>query len=169
MSTSSTRITRHQREARWRKLIERQAASGRSVAAFCRDQSIAVQTFYWWKARLGNGEAQAHPRAGVGAVRFIDLGAAASMGACDAASGTRGHRRAPWSSRRDYAYDREALMFFAEQQVRVFLYGQPVDMRRSFDGLYALARQGLQQDPLSGHLFAFINRRADQAPFRIPI
>jgi len=53
-------------------------------------------------------------------------------------------------------------MFFAEQHVRVFLYGQPVDMRRSFDGLYALVRQGLQQDPLSGHLFAFINRRGTQ-------
>ena len=53
-------------------------------------------------------------------------------------------------------------MFFAEQHVRVFLYGRPADMRRSFDGLYALVCQGLQQDPLSGHLFAFINRRATQ-------
>jgi transposase len=53
-------------------------------------------------------------------------------------------------------------MFFPEQQVRVFLYGQPVDMRRSFDGLYAIARHGMQQDPLAGHLFAFINRRATQ-------
>lgn len=53
-------------------------------------------------------------------------------------------------------------MFFPEQQVRVFLYGQPVGMRRSYDGLHALARRGVQQDPLSGHLFAFINRRATQ-------
>lgn len=53
-------------------------------------------------------------------------------------------------------------MFFPEQQVRVFLYGEPVDMRRSYDGLYALARHGMRQDPLSGHLFAFINRRATQ-------
>lgn len=53
-------------------------------------------------------------------------------------------------------------MFFPEQQVRVFLYGQPVDMRRSYDGLYAIARHAMQQDPLAGHLFAFINRRATQ-------
>jgi transposase len=53
-------------------------------------------------------------------------------------------------------------MFFPEGQVRVFLYGEPVSMRLSFDGLYALTRHHLQQDPLSGHLFAFINRRATQ-------
>lgn len=53
-------------------------------------------------------------------------------------------------------------MFFPEGQVRVFLYGAPVDMRNSFDGLYALARHGLRQDPLNGQLFAFINRRATQ-------
>jgi transposase len=53
-------------------------------------------------------------------------------------------------------------MFFPEGQLRVHLYGQPVDMRKSFDGLYALTRHGLQQNPLSGHLFVFINRRATQ-------
>jgi transposase len=53
-------------------------------------------------------------------------------------------------------------MFFPEGQVRVFVYGKPVNMRLSFDGLYALTRNSLGQDPLSGHLFAFINRRATQ-------
>lgn len=51
-------------------------------------------------------------------------------------------------------------MFFPEDRVRMFLYGEPVSMRLSFDGLYALARHRLQQDPLLGNLFAFINRRA---------
>jgi hypothetical protein len=46
-------------------------------------------------------------------------------------------------------------MFFPESRVRVFLYGQPADMRKSFDGLYALARQGFDADPLAGHLFVF--------------
>ena len=53
-------------------------------------------------------------------------------------------------------------MFFPEGRVRVFLYGEPVNLRLSFDGLYALTRHVMQQDPLSGHLFAFINRRATQ-------
>ena len=53
-------------------------------------------------------------------------------------------------------------MFIPEGQVRVFLYVDPVSMRLSFDGLYALTRHSLRQDPLSGHLFAFINRRATQ-------
>ena len=52
-------------------------------------------------------------------------------------------------------------MFFPEGQVRVFLYGEPVDMRKSFTGLYALTKRELKQDPLSGHLFVFVNRRGD--------
>ena len=51
-------------------------------------------------------------------------------------------------------------MLFPEGQVRVHLCGQPVDMRKSYDGLYALTRNTLHRDPLSGHLFVFINRRA---------
>lgn len=53
-------------------------------------------------------------------------------------------------------------MFFPEGQIRVHLYGEPVDMRRSFNGLYALTRAGLGQDPLNGDLFVFISRRATQ-------
>jgi len=39
---------------------------------------------------------------------------------------------------------------------------EPVDMRRSFDGLAALAEQVLQQDPLSGHVFVFRGKRGDR-------
>jgi len=53
-------------------------------------------------------------------------------------------------------------MFFPEGQIRVQLYGQPVDMRKSFDGLSALACHGMGLDPLSGQLFVFVNRRATQ-------
>ena len=47
-------------------------------------------------------------------------------------------------------------MFFPEGQVRVHVYGRPVDMRKSFDGLYALTRQELGQDPLNGRLFVTV-------------
>lgn len=53
-------------------------------------------------------------------------------------------------------------MFFPEGQIRVHLYGEPVDMRKSFNGLYALTRHELRADPLSGELFVFISRRATQ-------
>lgn len=53
-------------------------------------------------------------------------------------------------------------MFFPEARVRVYLYGQPVDMRRSFDGLYALARAGFSGDPTGGDLYVFVNRRGTQ-------
>jgi transposase len=53
-------------------------------------------------------------------------------------------------------------MFFPEGQLQVYLYGQPADLRCSFDGLQALVRQGLGQDPLSGALYVFINRRGNQ-------
>lgn len=46
--------------------------------------------------------------------------------------------------------------------VRVFVCLEPVDMRRSFDGLAAAAEQVLREDPLSGHLFVFRGRRGDR-------
>lgn len=47
--------------------------------------------------------------------------------------------------------------------VRVFIHRGPTDMRRSFDGLAVMVREILREDPLSGHLFVFINRRRDRA------
>ncbi len=49
-------------------------------------------------------------------------------------------------------------MFFPESRVRVYLYGQPVDMRKSFNGLYAIARAAFTADPTSGDLYVFVNR-----------
>jgi transposase len=46
--------------------------------------------------------------------------------------------------------------------VRVFLCTQPTDMRKGFDGLTGLVREGCGQDPLTGHLFLFLNRRRDR-------
>jgi len=52
-------------------------------------------------------------------------------------------------------------MLMLPPTVRVLVCTQPVDMRKSFDGLAGAARSLMAQDPLSGHLFAFFNRRGD--------
>lgn len=46
--------------------------------------------------------------------------------------------------------------------VRIFVYTEPVDMRRGFDGLALIAREALAQDPRSGAVFIFANRRTDR-------
>jgi transposase len=53
-------------------------------------------------------------------------------------------------------------MFFPESQVSIWLYAKPTDMRRSFNGLAAMAKNLMGEDPLSGHAFVFINRRQTQ-------
>ena len=45
---------------------------------------------------------------------------------------------------------------------RVFVATAPVDLRGSFNRLFALTQSVLQQDPLSGHWFVFANRRRNR-------
>lgn len=52
-------------------------------------------------------------------------------------------------------------MFFPEGRIQVFVYGKPVDMRKSYRGLYVLTQQAMRQDPASGHLYVFINRKGN--------
>ena len=46
--------------------------------------------------------------------------------------------------------------------VRIFLAAAPADMRKGFDGLAQMVRDGIPQDPLSGHLFVFSNRKRNR-------
>jgi transposase len=45
---------------------------------------------------------------------------------------------------------------------RVFLHREPVDFRKSHDGLCGVIRSGLGRDPLSGDLFVFLNKRRNR-------
>jgi transposase len=45
--------------------------------------------------------------------------------------------------------------------VRIYVALEPVDMRKSHDGLAAIMQERLAVDPLSGHLVLFVNRRRD--------
>ena len=46
--------------------------------------------------------------------------------------------------------------------VRVFLHAPPTDLRKGFDALSGLVTTAFDQDPTSGHLFLFVNRRRDR-------
>jgi transposase len=45
---------------------------------------------------------------------------------------------------------------------RIYIANGPTDMRKGFDGLCGLVTAVLEKDPLSGHLFLFVNRRRDK-------
>ena len=45
--------------------------------------------------------------------------------------------------------------------VRIFIARGPTDIRKGIDGLCAAAREVVGEDPFTGHLFAFANRRRD--------
>lgn len=53
-------------------------------------------------------------------------------------------------------------MILLPRAVRVYVATQPVSLRRSFDGLSNEVRSVLGRDPLSGHVFVFLNRRKNQ-------
>lgn len=50
-------------------------------------------------------------------------------------------------------------MWWRGETKRIFAYGEPIDMRCSFDGLVAAVKSHLGADPLSGDFYIFINRR----------
>ena len=53
-------------------------------------------------------------------------------------------------------------MFPISSFLQFYLYTQPTDMRKSFDGLCGIVMTHLEQDPTSGAVFLFLNRRRDR-------
>lgn len=51
------------------------------------------------------------------------------------------------------------MILGTSRSVRVYAYPEAVDLRKGYDGLYGLVKQGLGRDPLSGDLFLFVNKR----------
>ena len=52
-------------------------------------------------------------------------------------------------------------MWFTPDVRRILAYSKPVDLRKSIDGLVGLVKSVLAEDPLSGSLFVFVNRRGN--------
>jgi hypothetical protein len=61
------------KEAAWTSRLLRHAQSGKSIAAFCRDESVSTASFHIWRAKLA--AANGHAANSVQPKAFIDLGA----------------------------------------------------------------------------------------------
>ena len=53
-------------------------------------------------------------------------------------------------------------MFGMPATIRVFVAVPPADLRKGYDGLARLAHDVIKEDPLSGHLFVFANRKRNR-------
>jgi hypothetical protein len=74
---NSPRKWQRRTQGQWKALLERQAASGQSIEAFCRSESITTASFYRWRKQLS--EAQGGVEMSLSdsspAPAFVDLGA----------------------------------------------------------------------------------------------
>jgi len=54
------------------------------------------------------------------------------------------------------------MLNFSSDNIRIYAYTRPTDMRKGFDGLSGIVREEFQADPTDGSLFIFVNRRRDR-------
>ena len=47
------REPQHAREEAWREIFREQARSGQGHSAFCRERSISLHSYFWYRRRLG--------------------------------------------------------------------------------------------------------------------
>jgi transposase len=50
-------------------------------------------------------------------------------------------------------------MIALNRRTKVFLSKEPADMRASYDSLFLRVKDVVKEDPFSGHLFVFLNKR----------
>jgi hypothetical protein len=127
-------------ESAWREIVSRQAESGLSVQVFCEREGIKAASLYGWRSRL----------AGVSRKELV--GERTEEAAAKEAPG-RVHRPgrtglepiavrgAAGSGWRCVTAPRPWLMFFAEGQIRVHLYGHPCISVKS--AVYGLCDEGV--------------------------
>ena len=54
-------------------------------------------------------------------------------------------------------------MIGSTRSISVFAYAKPADLRRSYDGLFSIAKEEMGRDVMSGDLFLFVNKRRNRA------
>ena len=64
---------REDRELYWRGVLQQQTESGLSVAEFCRQESVSAPSFYHWRRKFRQRDAEAHAES-----QRSDVGASAA-------------------------------------------------------------------------------------------
>ena len=131
--------------------------SGLSAAAFARQQGIHYTTFCGWRQR--RDRAKASP-----AFVQVELASPAPPSELVIEMGAARLRlvsaaQIPLAARLLQAFNDAPAMLSFHAQLKVFVATAPCDLRMNFNGLWAAAQERLGEDPKSGALFVFGNRR----------
>jgi len=54
-------------------------------------------------------------------------------------------------------------MIGSSRNINVYACAEPTDLRKGYDGLFALTRDVLKKNPTSGHMFVFVSRNRKRA------
>ena len=164
------------REYTWRQRHQRQSTSGLSVPAFCARERISVTAFYAWRHRLAARSLPARlepplfvplnldssPRqTGVVLSHGVEVSYQTKSVFTSTLFPSPSGCAASWLHSRPPTQGGHAMIMLPSA-VRIFLCTRSTDLRKSFDGLSGLVQDCFGQDPLTGHLFLFLNRRRDR-------
>jgi transposase len=127
----------------WSNLMARYRQRGLGSRQFCEAEGLALRTFEKWYGRIRRSETSKG--------KFVEV---------KAPGGQRSRGRSKWNSRRACGCGCEArAMWFTPEVRRILAYSNPVAWRKSIDGLVGVVKSVLEEDPVSGSLFGFVNRR----------
>ena len=138
----------------WRK-------SGLSQRAFCEQHNGKLATFsYWRKKQIASGAPASSP-----AAAFAELHVAPPP---RRSCGTHPRSqppppRSPSPTGTTVRILVPGLMLALSPHVKLYLYVEPCDMRKGFDGLSGVVRAALAREPDGGGgVYVFVNRRRDR-------
>lgn len=152
--------------ARWHK-------SGHSARVFAEQEGVNAGTLYSWSRRLGIKRSEHRQRSEKATLPALLPVVVAPPGVTAPSPGAALEIVFPDGAvvRVPPTFDEETLARVVRAlgghamipgRVSIYVATEPLDLRRSFDGLAAVVREVLRQDPLSGALFLFFNRAADR-------
>ena len=173
---------RSEKEQFWRMVLEEHARSGLPAREFCRRESISEPSFYAWRRKIRERDTEARVGRELMPVTVVESGTNSRLSCVESRSDRESTVGNCDAERRRVAGCRVLLgrvdstrvgglatfrsggrvMLNLASGTRIYFAVGATDIRKGFNGLQGLVTGVLEQDPLSGHLFLFVNRRRDK-------